>query len=385
VECYDINRNKPFCYINGDGTGQCQEEVQTFILNAHSFYYQYFMEFSTYKNAEKICNKYNGTLAIITSMLENGAAFATLDLKNDDDFEITFFGYNECRSPEAVEVGEKKKWQFDPTYSSSTFTYWAEGEPNDFCGNEEECGAYLQSASDYRWYDVSCGSEVNFICSMFGEDYEAHQTNALHCEEKEFEWESCFQYEIILSTFVLLVIALTAECVGCGCFLSSGHLADAQDIEPLYCCGWKKLPYTRAFIIWLVLYTLLQTFTIISSTFWCWDFFCLFPNLVRILGICFYAYAFNSICSENSRKAARVKVLIVIEAVLYLLSSLLQSFTYDDEVIGIINLIWVLCIYPPWYYFWKKMTQNFAEREGWAQHGTINMPSGTTNLQTSGS
>lgn len=371
---------KKYCHILGDLTGECRTSVQKFILGDKQFYYQYFEWGLVYKEAEKACRKRNGTLAIMTSNLENRAAWASMG-KLPDDWDPVYFGFNECQKPEDT---EDKGWKFDSYFTSSTYTAWSEGEPNDFCGTDEECGAYLPNEKDFKWFDVACGSESAYICSIFGEDFDGVDIKAEHCENTEFDFAQCFSIELVIASLVMIIIAFALQIVGCSCFLEKAQLGvEAQEVEPLYCSGCKKVKYTNAFMAWLIIYTLLHIFAIIGSVFWCYDFFCVFPNLIRLLALCFYAYGYNSICSENSLKAKRFLFCILIEAGLFGLVAVLLAATTGDFVLGLIMLVSVALIYPLWYYLWSKMANNFAEKEGWAGIGTVNLSSGTTGLQNS--
>jgi len=45
------------------------------------------------------------------------------------------------------------------------FTNWCEGQP-DFSHGQESCGHYSVSSADSCWNDVSCSTEMCYVCEI---------------------------------------------------------------------------------------------------------------------------------------------------------------------------------------------------------------------------
>ena len=74
---------------------------QTFDLpnNRGTYYYQSFNSKRDVSNAERFCNGYNGTLAIMINDIQNAAAFASIPKDTGD--RHYYIGSNKC-----MEIGE---------------------------------------------------------------------------------------------------------------------------------------------------------------------------------------------------------------------------------------------------------------------------------------
>lgn len=128
-----------------------------------------------------------------------GANLATIGSEQDqaavDDISDGHYAYFGLFEGGADESGE---WQFvdgSKAYQDSQYvhyTNWEEGEPNQYCDVEEDC-AMVGPAWD-GWVDVSCGIEVNCLCSTLNGQAEAlsqefldHETDIMKADASDYD------------------------------------------------------------------------------------------------------------------------------------------------------------------------------------------------------
>ncbi|CAN0081417.1 unnamed protein product, partial [Heterosigma akashiwo] len=109
-----------------------------------------------YSTAAATCEGYDATLVSISSELENYYIYECIVSANGETSSPIWIGYSDS------EVEGTYVWEDG---SSSTYTNWNTGEPND-AGSIEDCVAMYteDSGSGGYWNDEYCSSSYNFVC-----------------------------------------------------------------------------------------------------------------------------------------------------------------------------------------------------------------------------
>jgi hypothetical protein len=106
---------------------------------------------SSWSDALATCETYGYHLLTIDDVGENTWADDTADLYSNGKW---WMGY--------TDAGTEGIWAWQDG-STSTFTAWASGEPND-SGAGEDCGQLNRFHPEYTWNDEPCYSTFRFVC-----------------------------------------------------------------------------------------------------------------------------------------------------------------------------------------------------------------------------
>ena len=102
-----------------------------------------------WNQAQEICSKDGGNLAIISSTVTRDVIRSLVT--------VGWIGL--------TDQWQEGRWQ-TPTKEDSSFSWWLPGEPND-TGSREDCAAqYAQYAGSYGWNDEPCQVSHAFICQI---------------------------------------------------------------------------------------------------------------------------------------------------------------------------------------------------------------------------
>ena len=191
--------------------------------------FKYVASQSTFTQCQyDVCAPLGATLAIISSPADQAAVDAIAD------GHYAYFGLFEGGADESGE------WQFvngELAYHNSQYVHyenWNPGEPNQYCGVEEDC-AMIGPDWD-GWVDVSCGIGVSCICSTtngqaqpLSQEYLDHETDIMKgsgddydaCEyddedeDEDGDHEGALITTIVVLVFIVLVLVITVLALLC--------------------------------------------------------------------------------------------------------------------------------------------------------------------------
>ena len=121
-------------------------------ISSEGYCYKYFFDASRVnrEQARQECETQGYTLATVRSSDENSVMTSTATQNSN-----CWIGYND--------INTEGTFVWDDG-STSTFTNWASGEPNQ--SGDEDC---VHTRGDPDWNDENCGAQLNcFYCSIIG-------------------------------------------------------------------------------------------------------------------------------------------------------------------------------------------------------------------------
>ena len=120
------------------------------VISSEGYCYKYFVDQVNREQARQECETHGYTLATVRSSDEHSVMFSTATQGLD-----CWIGYNDINT-EGTFVWEDG--------STSTYTNWAGGEPNQ--SGDEDCA---HTRSNQIWNDAPCGMTLScFFCSRLG-------------------------------------------------------------------------------------------------------------------------------------------------------------------------------------------------------------------------
>jgi len=143
-----------------------------------------FCERKTWNDAQASCKAAGGNLAKISNCAHESTVRSLIGSAT-----TLWIGLTEQGRPEG-------DWCWAGEKTSIKMRLWAKGEPNNFIGVDEECGAMgFGSDKDQSWYDAPCTCKLPYVCRKApSKTGSATSAVKLSCPNEE-EWQCGAEYD----------------------------------------------------------------------------------------------------------------------------------------------------------------------------------------------
>ncbi|GAU99333.1 hypothetical protein RvY_10353-2 [Ramazzottius varieornatus] len=144
-------------------TAKCPvRSAQTYVFQRHC--YDIHVEAKTsITKATKNCQDNGGTLVTQSTAASQQFLVGTLKRLETSKVLLLTSAISMWMGLSRTPGNQPWNWRWQPNNVTLNESFWAEGEPNQFDAKGSICVA-MASELDYRWKDVPCNSEANWIC-----------------------------------------------------------------------------------------------------------------------------------------------------------------------------------------------------------------------------
>eukprot|EP00058_Branchiostoma_floridae_P006983 XP_002592471.1 hypothetical protein BRAFLDRAFT_68957 [Branchiostoma floridae] len=109
----------------------------------------------SYDSAETFCTTRLGRFGRLATAKDMATNSFLINLKNAQISGRFWFGLSDRAS--------EGSWRWSDGNNLGSYTFWAQGEPNNVGGNED-CAEFWRPSRSNRWNDEPCSNNKYFIC-----------------------------------------------------------------------------------------------------------------------------------------------------------------------------------------------------------------------------